>query len=587
MQKHSANSYSAGWRIVWAGRTLKMMETKNGKKWKSRKEKFETLSGIEIKQSYGPENTALYQTMMQTGLQYAANAWKTLNEKIFGHPGISPYRRSIYESMYRGQLPTVRQFCGYGTPQMTNERLHELIAGGQKGLSIAYDQPTLHGRDANNENWSYGYVGKDGVSITSLADFENLFANISLKDFSVSQTINFPSIVFFAMFLALAKKQGIPFKGLKGTMQADMRKEAISQKEYWFPMKHSMRLEGDMMEYCIKNLGHSFYPQNASGYHMGEDGASPLQELAFTLKNGLTFVDYCVERGMPIDEVAARTSAFWNCKGFWEDITKMRASRVVWYEELIKRGAKTDRAQQLKFHVQNSGASYQLQQPLNNIIRGTLQCLATMLGGAQSIHINSFDEVIALPSTMAALVSLDTQHIVGGEMHITDTVDPLGGSYFVENLTDQMINGTYEYFKKIDSLGGMLRAIEIGYPQSEVQKTALEEMRRFESGELVVVGVNKHINETAEKLQKKLSPQLLRIPTKEVHEEQCKRIAKVKQGRDENKVTLALKRVSYEARGTTNLVKPILEAVEAYATVEEIMFGALAPVFGRWRAPGD
>lgn len=538
---------------------------------KERKSRFETLSGIELKTVYKPEEPN-----------------KAYEERL-GDPGHYPFTRGIYPLGYRMQLPTLRQFSGHGLAPETNERLHYLIGLGETGLSIAYDMPTLMGRDSDNEDWSLGYVGKDGVAVDTLADFEDLFRGIPLDKFSVSQTINFPAIIFFAMFLALAKKQGVAYKKLRGTMQADILKEIISQKEYRFPLKHGMRLVGDMMEYCVVNLDLGFYPISVSGYHMSEAGASPVQELAFTLKNGFTYLDYCAERGLARDAVAARTSYFFNCKGFWEDVAKFRAARRIWaVVGREKYGIKAPRALGLKFHVQNSGASFKRQEPRNNVIRGTLQCLAAYLGGAQSIHVNSWDEEIALPSYEAVKEAVRTQQIIGEEMNIADVVDPLGGSYFIEALTDEMEKRALEYIRVIDEMGGMLKAVEAGYPQLEIKKTSLKEAEKVENGEIVVVGVNKYVDaQSAEREEKDVFEKMIRIPTAETHQKQKERLSKVKAGRDESSVEAALKRLADEARGNGNLVEPVLEAVEAYATEEEIMIKTLEAVFGRWRGPGD
>ncbi len=554
---------------------------------KERKARFRTLSDIELKPVYGPEDLPYFGELSSAAQKEILEA----HEKHFGVPGKPPFVRGIYERGYRAQLPTVRQFAGRGTALDTNELLHYLIGLGETGISIAYDAPTLYARDSDNDNWSFGYVGKDGVAVDTFADYKDLFRGIPREKFAVSQTINFPAIVFFGMDLALAKEQKIGFKTLRGTIQSDMRKEAIGQKEYRFSLKHGMRLEGDMMEFAIKNLDFGFYPVNSSGYHMSEQGASPAQELAFTLADAFALLEYCLSRGMNVDDVAGRMSCFFNCKGFWEEIAKFRVARKIWYETVKnKYGAKKMRSLALKFHVQNSGASFKRQEPRNNVIRGALQCLAAYLGGAQSIHINSWDEEFALPSKEAVKEAIRTQQIIAEEMNITDVVDAIGGSYYLEWHTNEIERRVLEYFRKIEELGGMLHAIELGYPQFEIKKTSLAEAERFEQNppEIVVVGVNKYCDAiAAEREEKEVFSKMVRMPALEIHQRQKKRLAKVKKARDEKQVEKCLSRLADEARGKTNLVEPVLEAVETYATVEEIMIKTLEPVFGRWRGPGD
>lgn len=552
---------------------------------KERKSRFETLSGIELKAVYRPDDLPDFHLLPREVQEALMRTYK----ESLGDPGHYPFRRGIYPFGYRAQLPTLRQFSGQGLAPDTNERLHYLIGLGETGLSIAYDLVTLMGRDSDNEDWSLGYVGKDGVAVDTFADYEDMLAGIPSDRFAISETINFPAIVFFCMRLAKAKKEGVPFKKLRGTMQADILKEIISQKEYRFPLKHGMRLVGDMMEYCIGNLDLGFYPVSVSGYHMSEAGASSVQELAFTLKNGFTYLEYCALRNLDYNAVAARTSCFFNCKGFWEDVAKFRAARRIWaVTGMEKYGIKDPRALALKFHVQNSGVSFKRQEPRNNVIRGTLQCLAAYLGGAQSIHINSWDEEIALPSYEAVKEAVRTQQIVGEEMNITDVVDPLGGGYFIEALTAETERRALEYIRAIDEMGGMIKAVESGYPQLEIKNTSCKEAERFEKGELVVVGVNKYADdESSRREEKEIFEKMNRIPTMETHLRQKERIAKVKAGRDEGQVEASLRRLADEARGSGNLVEAVLEAVEAYATVEEMMIKTLEPVFGRWRGPGD
>ncbi len=546
-----------------------------------RKPRFRTLSGIDIKPFYAPEDLRLDGDTTQPLADHYRGR--------LGDPGSFPFARGVYKDGYRVRLPTIREFAGLGTALDTNERLRYLIGIGQTGLSIAYDEPTLYGRDSDNEDWSLGYVGKDGVAVDTLADYEDLFRGISLADYSVSQTINFSAIVKFAMFLALAKKQDVPARKLRGTIQTDILKEVVSQKEYRFPLRASMRLIGDMMEYAVRELDPGFYPINVSGYHMGEAGASPAQELSFTLQNAFAYFRYFTQtRGLGADESALRMSLFFNCKGFWEDIAKFRAARRIWAGELAARGVTNERALAVKFHVQNSGASFRRTEVRNNVKRGVIQCLAAFLGGAQSIHINSWDEEIALPSDEAVKEAIRTQQIIGEEMNITDAIDPLGGSYFVEYLTDELERRYRAYADEIAKLGGMIRAIECGFPQLEIQKTSYEEAERIKSGEITVVGFNKYCDPAGnEREERELYGAMLRINTREVHELQKRRLRAVRTGRDNAAVERALARLADAARGSDNLVPFVLEAVEAYATKEEIMIKTLEPVFGRWRGPND
>lgn len=552
---------------------------------KERKSRFQTLSGFDIKSEYRPDDCKYFHELPAEIREMIFADY----HKRLGDPGKFPFTRGVYGDGFRIQLPTVREFSGRNLAPDTNKHLHYLLGIGQTGLSIAYDEPTIHGRDSDNEEWSFGYVGKDGVAVDTFQDFKDLFSGIRRDKYSVSQTINFPAIIFFAMDLLLAKEQGVSFRELRGTLQNDVLKEVVSQKLYSFPLRHSMRLIGDMMEYSVRSLDPGYYPINFSGYHMGEAGASPLQELAFTVRNGLTYFDFLVgERGLPADEVAARMSAFFNCKGFWEEIAKYRAARRLWACELWNRGVRNPRALGLKFHVQNSGASFKRQEPRNNVIRGVIHALAAFIGGANSIHINSWDEEMALPSDEAVKEAIRTLQIIAEEMNITDTNDPMGGSYYVEWLTDKLEDQAKEIFEKIDKLGGMIRAIELGYPQLEIHAQSRKEAVMFDADELVVVGVNKYLDAKSHtREEKRIYRRMLRIPTMEAHIRQKERVARVKRERDFTCVEQTLGRLRDEARGTGNLVEPVMEAVAAYATEEEIMFGALEPVFGSWRGPGD
>ncbi|MBA2738034.1 MAG: methylmalonyl-CoA mutase, partial [Pyrinomonadaceae bacterium] len=409
-----------------------------------------------------------------------------------GFPGEFPYKRGIHPTGYRGRLWTMRQFAGFSSPEETNKRFKYLMSQGQTGLSVAYDLPALMGLDADSP-LSEGEVGKCGVAVSSLADFEVLFDGISLEDVTVSQTINAPAWIFLAFYLAVAEKQGADFNKISGTLQNDILKEYIAQKEWIYPIKPAMKLVIDTFEYCVKHVP-KYNPISVSGYHTREAGATALQELAFTLRDGVEYVQYGVERGLNVDEFVPRISFFFNAHNdFFEEIAKYRAARVVWAQTMKERfGAKNPRTMQMRFHTQTAGVSLTVQQPLNNIARVAIQALAGVLGGTQSLHTDAYDEALALPSNQAALIALRTQQIIAEETGVVNTIDPLAGSFYLESLTQKMVDGCFDYFDKIDGFGGMVEAVEAGFPQREIQESAYQYQKSVERNEQIIVGVNKY-----------------------------------------------------------------------------------------------
>src|SRR5215218_9907834 len=490
-----------------------------------------------------------------------------------GFPGEYPYERGIHPTGYRGRLWTMRQFAGFSSPEETNRRFKYLMAQGQTGLSTAYDLPALMGLDADSP-LSEGEVGKCGVAVSSFADFEVLFDGINLEDVTVSQTINAPAWIFLAFYVALAEKQGADFKKISGTLQNDILKEYIAQKEWIYPIKPAMKIVIDTFEFCSKHVP-KYNPISVSGYHIREAGATALQELAFTLRDGVEYVQYGIERGLGVDEFVPRLSFFFNAHNdFFEEIAKYRAARVVWAETMKKRfGTKNPRTMQLRFHTQTAGVSLTVQQPLNNIARVAIQALAGVLGGTQSLHTDSYDEALALPSNEAALISLRTQQIIAEETGVVNTVDPLGGSWFVESLTQKMIDGCYDYFDKIDGFGGMVEAVEAGFPQREIQESAYQYQKAVERHEQTIVGVNKYAMDI--ELHK---TDILQID-ETVRDHQLERLHKTKTTRDAGAVANILEKLKKSAQERENLMPITVEAVKAYATVEEICT-ALRDVYG-------
>ena len=495
-----------------------------------------------------------------------------------GFPGEYPYKRGIHPTGYRGKLWTMRQFAGFSSPEKTNERFKYLMSQGQTGLSTAYDLPALMGLDADSP-LSEGEVGKCGVAVSSFADFEVLFDGINLEDVTVSQTINAPAWIFLAFYVALAEKQNCDFKKISGTLQNDILKEYIAQKEWIYPIKPAMKLVVDTFEFCTKNLP-KYNPISVSGYHIREAGATALQELAFTLRDGVEYVKYGVERGLEVDEFVPRISFFFNSHNdFFEEIAKFRAARVVWAKTMKERfGAKNPRTMQMRFHTQTAGVSLTSQQPLNNIARVAIQALAGVLGGTQSLHTDSYDEALALPTDQAALIALRTQQIIAEETGAANTVDPLGGSYYVESLTQKMVDGCFDYFDKIDGFGGMVEAVEAGFPQRDIQESAYQYQKAVERGEQTIVGVNKYF------MEDELSIMNILQIDEGVRDHQLERLEKVKSSRDNGAVVNVLEKLKKGAKENVNLMPLTIEAVKEYATVEEICT-ALRDVYGIYEEP--
>ena len=492
-------------------------------------------------------------------------------------PGEFPYTRGIHPTGYRGRLWTMRQFAGFGSPEETNERFKYLMQQGQTGLSVAYDLPALMGLDCDSP-LSEGEVGKCGVSVSSLADFETLFDGIPLEQVTVSQTINAPASVFLAMYLVVAEKQGANFNKISGTLQNDILKEYIAQKEWIYPIKPAMKLVIDTFEFCAKHVP-KYNPISVSGYHIREAGATALQELAFTLRDGVEYVQYGIERGLDVDEFVPRISFFFNAHNdFFEEIAKYRAARVVWAKTMRDRfGAQNPRTMQMRFHTQTAGVSLTVQQPLNNIARVAIQALAAVLGGTQSLHTDSYDEALALPTDQAALIALRTQQIIAEETGVVNTVDPLGGSYFIEALTKKMETGCFDYFDKIDGFGGMVEAIEAGFPQRELQESAYQYQKSVERSEQIIVGVNKYQSDDKTKIDTLIIDESVRT-------HQLERMQQTKDRRDDGAVKIAIEKLQKAARDNENTMPATIEAVRAYATVGEIC-AALRDVYGIYEEP--
>ena len=492
-------------------------------------------------------------------------------DRQLGFPGEPPYTRGIHSTMHRGRLWTMRQFAGFGTAEDTNQRFRYLLAQGQTGLSTAFDLPTLMGYDSDHA-LSEGEVGKCGVAISSLADMEVLFDKIPLANVTTSMTINSPAAVIWAMYLAVAEKQGADWKKLSGTLQNDILKEYIAQKEYIYPPEPSMRLVIDTFEFGVKNTP-KFNPISISGYHIREAGSTAIQELAFTLRDGIEYVDWGIRRGLDVDDFVPRLSFFFNAHSdFFEEIAKYRAARRIWYKVMRDRfGSKNPRSWALRFHTQTAGCSLTAQQPYNNVVRTALQALAAVMGGTQSLHTNSLDEAWALPTEFAATLALRTQQIIAHESGVTNTADPLGGSYFVEALTDEVERGAWDYIQKIDALGGMVAAIERGYPQREIGEASYRYQLAVDRKEKIVVGVNGYVAE-----EKTLD--ILQIDETVAHR-QAERLQKLRAERSNDEVQRRLSALRKAAAGTENLMPFIYEAVKAYATLGEIC-DSMRAVFG-------
>ena len=500
--------------------------------------KFTTSSGIEIKEVYCEHK-----------------GQKEL-------PGEYPYTRGVQKDMYRGRLWTMRQYAGFSTAEESNKRYHYLLSQGTMGLSVAFDLPTQIGYDSDHA-MSEGEVGKVGVAIDSLQDMEILFAGIDLQKITTSMTINATASILLAMYIALAKKQGADLRQISGTIQNDILKEYAARGTYIYPPKPSMRLITDIFEYCSKEVP-KWNTISISGYHIREAGSTAVQELAFTLANGKTYLKAAIEKGLDINVFAKRLSFFFNChNNFFEEIAKFRAARRMWARITSELGATDPKAQMLRFHTQTGGSTLTAQQPLNNIIRVTNQAMAAVLGGTQSLHTNGYDEALSLPTESAAKIALRTQQIIAFESGVTDTVDPLAGSYFVESLTDEVEARAWEYIEKIDAMGGSVNAIEAGYMQSEIAEAAYTFQNELESKERILVGVNRFTSE------EEIHADVFRVDDS-IRKLQLEKITKLKEGRDNTRVKAALKELTIGARGNTNLMPLILAAVEAYATLGEI-----------------
>ncbi len=557
------------------------MDTTEAKKTVSKaeaeKEKWEeeTLSKVLEKT---PERKTTFAGVSLETVERLYTPADTEDVSEIGFPGEFPYKRGIHPTGYRGKLWTMRQFAGFSSPEKTNARFKYLLEHGQTGLSVAYDLPALMGLDCDSP-LSEGEVGKCGVAVSSLADFEVLFDGIPLDQVTVSQTINAPAPIFLAMYLVVAEKQKADFKKISGTLQNDILKEYIAQKEWIYPIKPAMKLVIDTFEYTTKHVP-KYNPISVSGYHIREAGATALQELAFTLRDGVEYVQYGVDRGLDIDEFVPRLSFFFNAHNdFFEEIAKYRAARVIWARTMKERfGAKNPRTMQMRFHTQTAGVSLTVQQPLNNIARVAIQALAGVLGGTQSLHTDSYDEALALPTDEAALIALRTQQIIAEETGVANTVDPLGGSYYVESLTQKMIDGCMDYFEKINGFGGMVEAVEAGFPQREIQESAYQYQKAVERGEQTIVGVNKYAMD--EEIHK---TDILQID-ETVRAHQLERMAHVKSTRDSGAVANSLEKLKKAARSDENTMPTIIESVAAYATVEEICV-ALRDVYGIYEEP--
>ena len=525
-----------------------------------RKDVFTTLSGVPVERLYTPSDLADF--------DYARD---------LGDPGEYPFTRGIHRTMYRGRVWTMRQFSGFGSPEDTNRRLHYLLKQGQTGLSIAFDLPTLMGYDSDH-HLAEGEVGKCGVAVSSLADMETLLAGLPLEDVTTSMTINSPAAIVWAMYLVVAEKGGADRKKISGTTQNDILKEYIAQKEYIFPPKPSMRLVVDTIVYGAKEVPR-WNPISISGYHISEAGSTAVQELAFTLRDGLEYVEWVTRGGMSVDDFAPRLSFFFNAHDdLFEEVAKYRAARRVWARAMRERlGAQDPRSWHCRFHTQTAGCSLTAQQPYNNVVRTTLQALAAVLGGTQSLHTNSLDEAWALPTQEAVTIALRTQQVIAHESGITNTVDPLAGSYFVEKLTTETEHACYRYFDKIDALGGMVAAIETGYPQKEIHDAAYAYQQAVERKEEIIVGVNEFASEDER-------PITLLVIDENVARLQRQKLTELRKRRDNLRVQAVLEALGSAASTDANLMPYILAAVRAYATLGE-MCDVLRKVFGTYEEP--
>lgn len=531
------------------------------KKMPERRAKFETVSMEPINTLYTPADT--------TTIDF---------KRDISFPGEFPYTRGIHPSGYRGKLWTMRQFSGFSTPEETNARLKYLLSQGQTGLSIAYDLPTLMGYDAD-ASLAEGEVGKCGVAVSTLADMELLLSDIPLDKVTVSQTINAPASVLLAMYLVVAEKQGADLKKISGTLQNDILKEYIAQKEWIYPIRPAMKLVTDTIEFCAKHVPR-FNPISVSGYHIREAGATALQELAFTLRNGIEYVEWGIRAGLHVDEFVPRISFFFNAHNdFFEEVAKYRAARRIWARVMRDRfGSSHERTMQLRFHTQTAGVSLTVQQPLNNIVRVAIQAMAAVLGGTNSLHTDAYDEALALPTDQAALTALRTQQIIAEETGIANTVDPLGGSYYLESLTTKLEQGAFDYFKKIDDLGGMIAAIEHGFPQREIQDSAYKYQQEMEQGLQTIVGVNKY------QMEEEMSEISTLVIDENVRAHQIEHLEKVRRARDKGAVVKSLERLQKAASKGENTMPATIDAVRNHATLGEVC-SALRHVYGDYIEP--
>jgi methylmalonyl-CoA mutase, N-terminal domain len=521
-------------------------------------ELFSTISGLENEPLYSPDNV---------DVDY---------DRDLGYPGVYPYTRGVYPSMYRGKLWTMRQFAGFGTAEETNERFRYLLEHGQTGLSTAFDMPSLMGYDSDHPR-SLGEVGREGVAVDSLADMETLFDGIPLSEVSTSMTINSAAAMLLAFYVCVGEQQGVPRDQLRGTIQTDILKEYIAQKEWIFPPEPSMRLVVDMIEFCSQELPR-WHPVSISGYHIREAGSNAVQELAFTLANGFAYVDACVERGLSVDDFAPRLSFFFNAHlDFFEEIAKYRAARRIWARELRERyGAKNPRSWLMRFHTQTAGVSLTAQQPEVNIVRTALEALAAVLGGTQSLHTNSFDEALALPTEDAVRLALRTQQVIAHETGVVNTIDPLGGSYYLEDLTTRMEAGAYDYFDRIERLGGVIPAIKENFFQREIAEASFRYQSEVEARQRIIVGVNRYETEDEQELD------ILRIDPA-LERKQIERVQALRAHRDSGAVEQALARLKEASlREGANLMPLIIDASRVYTTMGE-MCDALRETWGVWR----
>jgi methylmalonyl-CoA mutase N-terminal domain/subunit len=543
--------------------SVRSNETSSAERWyreryaaaRERRESFTTLSGEPIRPLYTREDLP--------------------RDDAIGFPGEYPFTRGVYPSMYRGRLWTMRQFAGFGTAEETNERFRYLLDHGQTGLSTAFDMPSLMGHDSDHPR-SLGEVGREGVAIDTLDDMQTLFGGIDLGRVTVSMTINAPAAIMMAFYVVAAEEQGVPADRLGGTVQADILKEYIAQKEWCFPVDPAMRLLGDLIEWASRETPR-WHPVSISGYHIREAGSTAAQELAFTLKNGLTYVEQALARGLDVDDFAPRLSFFFNAQiDFFEEIAKYRAARRIWARELRERyGARNPRSWLMRFHTQTAGVSLTAQQPLNNIVRTAIEALAGVLGGTQSLHTNSYDEALALPSEEAVRIALRTQQVIAHETGVTNTIDPLGGSYFVEALTDKLEQHAYDYFHRIDELGGMVEAVKTGFPQREIADAAYELQREIDRGEKIVVGVNDYREGGDREIE------LLRIDPA-LERKQVGRVQAVRARRDGAAVESALAELRTAAADERHNLMPLLLSAARTRATEGELVSALQDVWGSY-----